>query len=209
MGVFDSVLGKIRKSVGNLTMYELDGRNIVRAKGTLSRYDRKSPLQLQQRARMKKVQELGWQLLEAIIVGFPAASRRQSRNRFVGRNIGLITPAEDGTATYDVGQLQLSSGEIVPPQVTASVDREEGCVIFVQERQALRPQALDDDLVYGVVWGKDTDEIQVIPLNRRAEPGINRIELEEELRDLPLELFAFAVSAHRKKASSTVYLGSV
>lgn len=206
MGIFDSGLGKIRKSVGNLTMYELDGKNIVRSKGTLRRRDRKSPLQMQQRARMKKVQELGWQLLEAIIVGFPGGGRRQCRNRFVSKNIGLMVPTEEGGVTYDVDRLQLSSGEIVPPQVTATLEADEKYVTFTQERQALRPLALDDDQVYGVVWGRESDEIQVIALNRRAVAGSNRVKLEPELEGLPLEIFAFAVSANGKKASSTVHL---
>ena len=75
MGIFDSVLfGKLHKSVGNLTMYNLNGQNIVRAKSSLGRHDKKSARQLLQRAKMKKVQQLACQLADAIAIGFPAST---------------------------------------------------------------------------------------------------------------------------------------
>lgn len=207
MGIFDSVLfGKLHKSVGNLTMYNLNGQNIVRAKSSLGRHDKKSARQLLQRAKMKKVQQLACQLADAIAVGFPASTYNRSLNRFVGLNIGLLVTDESGGITYDADRLQLSSGELLPPQVSAVVNCSEGSVTFTRERQALRPLALDDDLVYGIVWGRDSTELQVFPLGRRDVSGGTTVYPEEDLLKFPLEIFVFAVAANGRKASSTLHL---
>ena len=155
---------------------------------------------------MKKVQQLACQLADAIAVGFPASTYNRSLNRFVGLNIGLLVTDESGGITYDADRLQLSSGELLPPQVSAVVNCSEGSVTFTRERQALRPLALDDDLVYGIVWGRDSTELQVFPLGRRDVSGGTTVYPEEDLLKFPLEIFVFAVAANGRKASSTLHL---
>lgn len=205
MAIFESVLfSKLRKSVGNITMYELNGENIVR--GKYSKRDIKSPEQLAQRARMKKVKKLSYDLWMALHTGFPAKNRSISINKFVSRNIGLMNPDEEYRVTYDVTQLKLSSGELLPPKVSAVINREAGTVTFTQERQPLRPLAPDDDRVYGVVWGRESRKTQVFPLRLRCEPGSTVATLKTEILEHPLEVYAFTVSGNGKKASETIWI---
>ena len=101
MGIFKSPLfSKLRKSVGNITMYELDGVQVVRAKTWKN--DRQSPAQLTQRARMKAVKKLTHSLADAIHTGFPANNHSVSINRFVSQNIGLMNPDENGHNYYEI-----------------------------------------------------------------------------------------------------------
>lgn len=205
MAIFESALfSKLRKSVGNITMYELNGENIVRGKSY--KRDIKSPAQLAQRARMKKVKKLSYDLWMALHTGFPAENRSMSINKFVSRNIGLMNPDEEYRVTYDVRQLKLSSGELLAPKVTAVIDRESNTVTFTQEHQPLRPLAPDDDRVYGVVWGRESRKTQVFPLQLRCEPGSTTVQLHESILKYPLEVYAFTVSGNGKKASETIWI---
>lgn len=205
MAIFKSVLfTKLRKSVGNITMYELDGQNIVRGKHY--KRDVKSPEQLAQRARMKTVKKLSYDLWMALHTGFTAKNRSISINKFVSRNIGLMNPDEEYRVTYDVTQLKLSSGELLAPKVTAVIDRESNTVTFTQEHQPLRPLAPDDDRVYGVVWGRESRKTQVFPLRLRCEPGSTVVQLHESILKYPLEVYAFTVSGNGKKASETIWI---
>lgn len=207
MAIFKSaVFSKLRKSFGNVTMYELNGENVLRAKTW--KKDPKTPAQLAQRTRMKAARELAYRLLDAICVGFPAKNYMTSINKFISRNIGLMIPDENHAVTYDVTRLQLSSGELLPPAVTAVIDREGATVVFTQERQPLRPLAPDKDRVYGIIWMKEEDEACVFPLQRRCEPGSIRIGMDEEMSKCSLEVFAFTVSANGKKTSQTIWLTS-
>lgn len=205
MAIFKSTLfSKLRKSVGNLTMYELDEQNVVR--GKYDKRDRKSPAQLAQRARMKKIKKLAYDLIDALYTGFPAKNYTTSINRFVSRNIGLMNPDENYCVTYDVTKLQLSSGELLPPKVTAVINREAKTVTFTQERQPLRPLAPDEDRVYGIVWGRESRKTLVFPLQLRCEPGSTVIELHNSTLKYPLEVYAFTVSENGKKASKTIWI---
>lgn len=205
MAIFNSILfNKIRKSIGNITTYELNGQNIVRANSF--RRDKKSPAQLAQRARMTAVVDLAHRVIEALKVGYPAVNLQAAINKFVSLNIGLMHPDEACRVTYDVKSLQLSSGEHLPPKVSAVINREKRTVIFIQEHQSLRPFAPDDDRVYGVVWGQDSPCIEVIPLRLRSEPGEVKMELNDEMLEFPLQVYAFTVNVKRKKASTTIWL---
>ncbi len=208
MGIFKSPLfSKLRKSVGNITMYELDGVQVVRAKTWKN--DRQSPAQLTQRARMKAVKKLTHSLADAIHTGFPANNHSVSINRFVSQNIGLMNPDENGQTVYDISLLQLSSGELLPPAVTVVFDREKRNLIFTQERQPLHPLSPDNDRVYGIVWAKEEEESQVFPLRQRCEPGTTPVQLPTDYQNCSLEVFAFTVSANGKKTSRTIWLGSI
>ena len=70
MAEFNSyLLGKARKSVGNITLCYTRGKNIAKAK-VFSRKDNPTPEILAQRARMKALVQLSRQLLPVIRKGF-------------------------------------------------------------------------------------------------------------------------------------------
>lgn len=205
MAIFNSsAFYRLRKSFGNLTTYELNGQNILREK--ITREDKRSPAQLAQRARMKAVITLACQLADALDRGYPAPNLSVAMNKFVSRNIGLMKIDEDCQVDYDAKQLQLSSGELLPPKVSVVIDRTSHCVTFTQGHQALRPLAPDEDRVYGVVWGRNSANTQIFPLQLRCETGTTTVQLYDHMLEFPLEVYAFTVNDKKKKASATIWL---
>ena len=78
MGIFNSyIFGKLRKSVGNVTTYELNGQQVARGK-VVFKHDPKTPAQLEQRARMKMVRRLAREMTPAVREGFPGATLGRS-----------------------------------------------------------------------------------------------------------------------------------
>lgn len=205
MAIFESTLfKKLHKSVGELTFYELNGQNIIRQKAY--KRDEKSPAQLAQRAKMEAVVDLCWQVADVLAIGFPAKNISLSANKFVSINIKLMQPDEEYLVNYDVTKIQFSSGELLPPKISATVNRATGTVTFTQERQPLRPLAPDDDRVWGIVWEQDNQTVRSFPLRLRCEPGETTIALPEEAWKHPLQIYAFTVGANGKKTSTTVWL---
>ena len=205
MGIFNSyIFGKLRKSVGNVTTYELNGQQVARGK-VVFKHDPKTPAQLEQRARMKMVRRLAREMTPAVREGFPGATLGEKYNRFVQRNIGLLGVDEQGNMGFDPEQLQLSSGETTAPDVSASVDREAGVVVFTQQAQPLRPSMPDDDRVFGAVLPLDgKDFVKVFPLLLRGESGTTEIALPEGMKGARLAVYAFTMGANGKKAGQTV-----
>ena len=83
MAEFNSyLLGKARKSVGNITLCYTRGKNIAKAK-VFSRKDNPTPEILAQRARMKALVQLSRQLLPVIRKGFAGIGKGSAANAFV------------------------------------------------------------------------------------------------------------------------------
>ncbi|MEG2554654.1 MAG: hypothetical protein RSA53_01015 [Odoribacter sp.] len=206
MAIFKSLLlGKIHNSVANLCMYERDGVNIVRGL-PLKVHDAQTPVQLAQRARMKMLRHLT-RILEGVVKkGYPSASLLQAGNGFVKRNMKQMVVDEKYQVSYDPRLLRLSSGELNPPEVSASFDRESGCVTFVQQRQALKPLAPDDDRVYGIVWVTNDCKYQIVPLKLRGEAASSVVPIAPSILKNEFQVYAFTVSANGRKTSETVWL---
>lgn len=206
MGIFIShLLGKLRNSVGNLTMYKLEGQNIVRGK-TFHRSNVFTPKQVLQQFRMRAIQRLAPNLGDVIVMGFPGRSYRNSLNGFVNKNINLINPDENGQASFDPRLLQLSSGQLDQPAVTAVINQANQTVTFGQKQQPLRPLSPDDDQVYGIIWAPNGEEIMICRLKQRGESATILIALAKEIQHMPLEVYAFTVSANGQKTSRTIWL---
>ena len=83
MAEFNSyLLGKARKSVGNITLCYTRGKNIAKAK-VFSRKDNPTPEVLAQRAKMKALVQLSRQLLPVIRKGFVGIGKRCRLGEYV------------------------------------------------------------------------------------------------------------------------------
>ena len=93
MAEFNSyLLGKVTKSVGNITLVYTKRKNIAKAK-VFKRKDNPTPEILEQRAKMKTLVQFGRRILPVVRKGFAG----------VGRGAGSV-------ATIDYGRLLLASG---------------------------------------------------------------------------------------------------
>ena len=93
MAEFNSyLLGKARKSVGNITLCYTRSKNIAKAK-VFTRKDNPTPEILAQRARMKVLVQLSRSLLPVIRKGFVGIGKGTTSNAFVASNQKAVTDA--------------------------------------------------------------------------------------------------------------------
>lgn len=206
MAVFNSVLfRRLRKSIGNVTMYPLGDQNVVRAKASYRR-DRKSLAQLKQRARVKAVRELSYIFYSVLQTGFCSRSLKDGILCFFRENTGKMEVDDDLNVTFDVLSLALSGGVVVVPCLSAEMDTAGGQVLFRWERQPLRPHGFDDDRLYGVVTECGHGVSAVVPLENRGSSGELAWTLPSGWSPRQIVVYGFALNANGTRASGTLGL---
>lgn len=206
MAVFNSVLfRRLRKSIGNVTMYPLGDQNVVRAKASYRR-DRKSLAQLKQRARVKAVRELSYMFYSVLQIGFCSRSLKDGILCFFRENTGKMEIDDDLNVTFDVLSLALSGGVVVVPCLSAEMDTAGGQVLFRWERQPLRPHGFDDDRLYGVVTECGHGVSAVVPLGNRGSGGELAWTLPSGWNPRQIVVYGFALNANGTRASGTLGL---
>jgi len=124
MAEFNSyLLGKARKSVGNITLCYTRGKNIAKAK-VFSRKDNPTPEVLAQRAKMKALVQLSRQLLPVIRKGFVGIGKGSAANAFTSVNMSRVSVDERNVATVDFDRLLCASGMLYPPKVEVTYSEE-------------------------------------------------------------------------------------
>ena len=110
MAEFNSyLLGKVTKSVGNITLVYTKRKNIAKAK-VFKRKDNPTPEILEQRAKMKTLVQFGRRILPVVRKGFAGVGRGTAFNAFVALNMDKVSFGAGSVATIDYGRLVLASG---------------------------------------------------------------------------------------------------
>ena len=110
MAEFNSyLLGKVTKSVGNITLVYTKRKNIAKAK-VFKRKDNPTPEILEQRAKMKTLVQFGMRILPVVRKGFAGVGRGTAFNAFVALNMDKVSFGAGSVATIDYGRLLLASG---------------------------------------------------------------------------------------------------
>ena len=101
MAEFNSyLLGKARKSVGNLTIVYAKGKNIVRAK-VFGRKDNPTPEVLVQRMKVRLLGKFARRILPVIRKGFAGVGNGTAYNAFMSANMKQVTVDENMTGSID------------------------------------------------------------------------------------------------------------
>ena len=161
MAKFNSyLLGKVRKSVGNITTCIFNKENIAKAK-IFSRKDVKTPEILAQRAKMKAIVSIARKLLPVI------------RKGFVG--VGY-------TATVDFERLLCASGPLYTPKVSVSYDESTKMYSFTQEMQDDEGDGFScaSDKVYAALYETALSRTKLVTLRERGENGNTSVSLPED-----------------------------
>lgn len=206
MAIFNSVLvGGVRNSVDNITMYESGGQRIARRKPMKVKNPR-TEKQLRQRAKMKFLSELSVGFLEVAAVGFARRDARLSAaNAFVQANMGNVTVDEDFVATMDYGLLACSADKkLKRPLVAATLSG--SSLTFNLTAQEAWGSAKKDDQVYGVLFEEVAGESVLVALGTRGEEMSLPVDLPAEWAVENVHAYAFASSANGKRTSATTAL---
>ena len=207
MAKFDSyLLGKVTKTLGNVTMCYMNKQNIARAR-IFSRKDKPTSDVLDQRARMKVLIELSRFLLPVVQKGFVGIGNGTTSNAFVAKNMKSVDVDEMHTATVDYERLKVAMGLQDIPEVSVSYSSESKMYSFEQEMQEEEEgYALADDKVYGVLLETVLNRAKIVPLRDRGENGNTSYALPEEWDEANVKVYCFATLRNGSAASDSRYL---
>ena len=199
MAEFNSyLLGKARKSVGNITLCYTRGKNIAKAK-VFSRKDNPTPEILAQRARMKVLVQLSRQLLPVIRKGFAGIGKGSA-----AVNMSRVSVDEKNVATVDLDRLLCASGMLYPPKVEVTYSEENKMYSFMQEMQdEENGYAFSDDVVYAMLYETVLGRARLLALRARGENGNTSYALPEEWSHENVKLYCFATLKNGKSASDS------
>lgn len=201
------MLGDVKKSVANLTMYIARGVSIVRGK-PMNVHNPRTEKQRVQRAKMKALIRLVSAFSPALHVGYPSASGLVSvNNRFVRDNMDAVTVDKDFKATVDYSKIVCSAARrLRAPKVAVGYDAEENRFVFTQSVQGETPTCNPTDIAWVVVYEKVLDEAEVYELRTRGEGGELKKDLPEDWSIDNCEFYAFARNAEGTSVSRTLHL---
>ena len=207
MAEFNSyLLGKAKKSVGNITLCYTKRKNIARAK-VFSRKDNPTPEVLVQRAKLGLLVRMVRPFLPVLRKSFVGIGKGSASNAFVACNMKAVTVDEQYAATVDFARLSVASGILNPPKVTVAYDEEEESFQFMQEVQPEEDgYAFFDDRVYGVLYETERNRSRLVVLKNRGESGITSYALPDEWDASKVEVHAFALQKNGRAASDSVHL---
>lgn len=207
MAIFRSfLLGDVKKSVANLTMYIAKGVSIVRSK-PLNIHNPRTGKQRIQRAKMKTLIELVSGFGPALSAGYPQTTGLVSaNNRFVQDNMEIVTVDDEFKTTVDFTKLVCSSGHLKVPKVAVSFNEAEKQFVFTQTVQQQTLTGNPADLAWVVVYEKVQHESEIYPLKARKEGGEVTADLPEDWKTDNCEFYTFARNQEGTQASRTSYL---
>ena len=207
MAKFDSyLLGKVTKTLGNVTMCYMNKQNIARAR-IFSRKDKPTSEMLDQRARMKVLIELSRFLLPVVQKGFVGIGNGTTSNAFVAKNMKAVDVDEKHVATIVFDQLKMATGLLYTPKVTVTYASESKMYSFEQEMQEEEEgYALADDKVYGVLLETVLNRAKIVPLRDRGENGNTSYALPEDWDEANVKVYCFATLRNGSAASDSRYL---
>ena len=207
MAIFRSfLLGDVKKSVANLTMYIAKGVSIVRGK-PLNVHNPRTDKQRIQRARMKALVGLVGGFGPVLTVGYPQTTGLVgANNRFVQDNMEAVSVDDDFKASVDFSKLVCSSGNLKVPKVSVGIDEAGKHFVFTQQVQQQTLTCNPTDIAWVVVYEKEQHESEIYPLKARREGGEVTAELPEDWQADNCEFYAFARNQEGTRVSRTSYL---
>lgn len=207
MAIFNSyLLGKAKKSVGNITLRYVNPKNIAQAK-VFSRKDNPTPEVLDQRARVKVLGKLGRRLLPVVRKGFVGVGDGTTSNAFMSENMAAVDVTEEHVATVDFARLKVASGIQDEPKVDVTYDEESTTYTFNQA--AVEDEdgfCLADDLVYGVLVESELSKAKMVTLKTRGAGGITTFVLPDGWTAENVHVYCFATTRNGKTASDSVHV---
>ncbi len=208
MAKFNSyLLGKVRKSVGNITTCIFNKENIAKAK-IFTRKDVKTPEILAQRAKMKAIVNIARKLLPVIRKGFVGVGRGTTSNAFTSLNISLVEVDEQYNTTVDFERLLCASGPLYTPKVGVSYNESNKTYAFSQEMQDDEGDGFScaNDKVYAALYETALNQTRLVTLRERAGSGDTSVDLPEDWDPTKVHVYCFATSKNGRMASDSRHL---
>ena len=207
MAIFDSnLLGKVTKSVGNVTMCYTNKKNVAKAK-VFKRKDNPTPEILDQRARMKVLIQLARRLLAVIRKGFKGVGGGTTSNAFVKANMGAVSVTEGHVATMEFERMKVAEGWLEVPEISVTYSADTSKYQFEQEaNEDEYANSLVDDRVYAVLFETALKRLKIVTLRNRGESGSTSFALPKGWDNSKVVAYCFATSKNGSQVSDSEYL---
>lgn len=205
MAIFESSLFfRLRNSLGNVVTYTYCGKGVLRGKPLCVRNPR-TPAQQVVRLRFKAAGRLSAYFRKVALLGFPASYAVQSHNAFVGANLSIFDVDENMQVRPDYRRLVCSQGKLEKPAVSLRIS---GYRIRAEvSEQQLSAYCSHTDTIYAVLWDCQYPGCCIVKIGKRQGRYTTAPFAYPDGFDLRhMFIYAFAVSANGKQASSSVLL---
>ena len=144
------LMGPMRKSMGNFTMYSYNGMNIVRSKAFKHR-DAKTEKQLNNRVRMTVIAEMYRTFRSVIGLGFPDNKDGKSpQNLFVSANFSTAFEMTENKPVISYPMLLVAKGSLPAVKVTEAFMDATGITVCY-DAEALFPHVTATDEIIACV----------------------------------------------------------
>ncbi|MDD4970110.1 MAG: DUF6266 family protein [Paludibacter sp.] len=199
------LLGPMRKSMGNFTVYSLNGMTIVRSKA-FSHKDAKTEKQLNMRARMSLLAKTYRTLSSILCLGFPENSVGKSpQNMLVSANFSTAFELVDEKPVISYPKLLVAKGSLPEVKVLEAITNIDG--ITVQYDADLSPHYVDatDELIACALL--KSGELLIARQYRGYDPiGTILLKYPALQADNVACCYVFTRSGDGKKASNSVFV---
>ncbi|MDR6783756.1 ABC-type sugar transport system ATPase subunit [Pedobacter africanus] len=206
--ITNGILGPISGKIGNLVYYNVNGKQLVRKLGKITRPP--TPAQLQNRKEMKTVMQFLSPLTEFLNAGFIPSYKERHKTAFSMAVAYNKKNAVTGT-NPDIGiayeKVRLSEGNLEEAIAPTAEMAEEGLKF-----SWLCPADLD--------WPANTDRVMLLAYFPNLKTAVyltsaaqrqqltETLKLAENLRAEYMEIYISFVAENRKSAANSTYLGS-
>ena len=199
------LVGRMKGSMANFTMYTLNGKNVVRGKAFKIK-DARSPDQLVLRERMTLLNEMYSGFESIIRLGFPERHEGLTpQNMFISVNFSTSYEIIDEIQVISFPLLKLSQGSMPGVKVMDAVIGEEG-IIVRYDAKSMEPEVASTDEIVScarLITGELLISRQFIGYDAVGTILLKYPELQAE--DV-MGCYVFIRSGDGKKASDSVYV---
>ena len=200
------LLGPMRKSMGNFTVYTLNGMNIVRSKA-FKHNDAKTEKQLIMRTRMTLFGKMYRTFNSIICLGFPERDERKSpQNMFVSVNFTTAFVMVDKTPVISYPLMLLSKGSLPKVQVLDAGIDGDGITIRYGADLSFKGLHANDEMVACALL-KSGPLLITRQIRGHHNPGTIQLKYPDLQADEVTCCYVFSRSGDGKKASDTVFVG--
>jgi len=197
------LLGPMRKSMGNFTMYSYHGMNIVRSKAFKVK-DAKSEKQLIMRARMAGIAELYRTFRSVIGLGFPDNKDGKSpQNLFVAANISTAFEMTDNMTVISYPKLLVAKGSLPAVKVTEAFMDVTGITVRY-DAEALFSYVTPTDEIITCALLKSGELLIIRQIIGYQAVGIVRLNYQSLQEEYVTACYVFART--EKTSSNSIYV---
>jgi len=199
------LLGPMRKSMGNFTMYSYNGMNIVRSKAFKVK-DAKTKKQLNVRARISGLGVKYRYFSPVLALGFPENSDYKSpQNMFVSANFSTAFETIDEQPVLSYPLMLISKGSLPEVKVT-EVTIEKEAIIIGYDVAAMLPDMTATDEIIACARLKDGELLIVRQILGFVTTGTVLLKYPDLLIDDVDCCYLFVRSGDGKKTSNSVFV---